>query len=218
MAEESGISKVLPWVLVGVGAYLVYEWYVSSTTATTTGTAATPGTTATMTAGSQPTSVSTAPSSTPAQPSSNIVSLANSMVQYLGQSTASADQWNYAFSHLMGIGIEVKYGLSFDGVYGPVVGGVRRTGNMTATAFLQLAAASIPGGLPGLSGLSSAIVRFPGTWGAGMLNTLTERHHPLPYALTYTLRGFRGLGAFTQATGFEKALWAGRPLWTNRLR
>lgn len=215
MAEESGLSKVLPWVLVGVGAYLVYEWYVASTTTTTTGTAATPGTTSTMTAGSQQTSISTAPPSTPAQPSANMTSLASSLTQYLGMATASADQWNYAFSHLMGIGIDTKYGLDFGRVYGQVSGGVRPTGNMSALAFLQLAAASLPGGLPGLSGLSSAIVRFPGSWSAGMLNTLTERQHPLPYALTYRLRG---LGAFTQATGFEKALWAGRPLWTNRLR
>lgn len=213
--DESGISKILPWVLVGVGAYLVYEWYVTSTATTTTATGTTPGMTPTMTAGGQPTSVSTAPSSTPAQPSSTMTALANNLTSVLGMTSASADQWDFAFSKIMGQAIDQKYGLSFDGIYGPVVGGLRRTGNMSALVFLQLAAASVPGGLPGLSGLSSAIVRFPANWGAGALNTLTERQHPLPYALTHRLRG---LGAFTQATGFEKALWAGRPLWSNRLR
>lgn len=216
MAHEGGTN----WVglaLLGVGAYFVYEWWVSSsTTATaTTGTAtATPGTTQAGTT----TSVSTAPSTTTAMPSGTMQTLALNMEQVLNSSSANADQWNWAVARILGQGLDQKYNFAFDSVYGSVVNGVRNNGaTMSALTFLQLAASAV-GGLPGLSGLGSAIARFPGHFFNTTGNMIYLAHHPLPYTPTYNLRGFRGLGAFTQASGFEKALWAGRPLRSNRIR
>ena len=89
---------------------------------------------------------------------------------------------------------------------------------MGALTFLQIAASAKPGGLPGLSGLGSAIARFAGPWIPSYGNMIYMAHHPLPYTPTFNLRGFRGIGAFTQASGMEKALWQQGQIRSNRIR
>ena len=141
-----------------------------------------------------------------------MASLAAQMQSTLGMSSATADQWDYAFQKIMGQPIDKKYGFSFDTVYGPLVNGARSTGSMSAMGFLLTAAAAVPGGLPGMSGFGT-ITRFPGPKYSTVGTMVTQLMHPLPYALSYNLRGFRGgMGAFTHASGFERALWAGRRL------
>ena len=139
-----------------------------------------------------------------------MTALAAQMATQLGMTTANADQWDYAFQAIMGQPIDKKYGFSFDTVYGPIVNGVRASGQMTAMGFLLTAAAAVPGGLPGMSGFGT-ISRFPGPKYTTLSNMISQVQHPLPYALSYNLRGFRGgMGAFVATTGFERALWAGR--------
>ena len=166
--------------------------------------AATPGTSP-ATAG-QPTSVSTAPATTVSTPSA-MVTLAANMQQAIGTPTANPDQWNNAFQLVMGSPADLKYGFSFDAVYGPAA--QRAPQQMSAMMFLQLAAAATGGNLPGLSGLGR-IQRFPGSSIRSVGSMATVAHHPLPYVPSYA--GFHGIGAFTKATGFERALLAGRPV------
>jgi hypothetical protein len=207
MAKDSG-SKILTLGLVGVGGYFLWQMLTAKPTGTVAP-APPPGTSPTMNQAQIPTSVSTAPSSTP-QISNTMQALAANMQQNLGVSSASADAWDVAFTRIMGQAIDAKFGFSFDQAYGSVVNGVRNNGAMmSALTFLMLAAQNVPGGLPGLSGLASALVRYPGPVLSTHGNMLFAAHHPLPYALTYTLRG---LGAFTQPTGLERALFAGQPL------
>lgn len=219
MAEHtSGMGSILTIALVGVGAYLVYEWYVSSQQATaaagSTLPPATPGTTTTMNQSGTPTSVSTAPPTTPpaAAPISNTMqTLAANMTSMLGQATGSADQWDYEFQKVMGAPIDQKYGLNFDAVYGAMVNGARNNGALiTAMMFLQLAATANGGSLPGLSGFGAISVLARGPALPTRNNMIFSNHHPLPYSATYT--GFRGLGSYTQASGFERALLGGQPL------
>lgn len=212
---DSGMKEILMLGAVAVGGYLLYNWYESSqATAVAPAPAPTPGTTTAMQQGQQTTSVSTAPSSTPQNPTL-LQTVANNMTTSLGQQTATADQWDVAFTRVMGQAIDAKYGINFDQVYGGIVNGVRNNGaTMTALMFLQLAAQAVPGGLPGLSSLGAAFVRYPGMIPSSQGNMMFHAHHPLPYALTYTLKG---LGAFTQPTGFERALFAGRPLSPTRV-
>jgi len=188
---------------VGVGAYLLYEYLKSSCGTNPSGmfcSFITPGTTS-STAGGQ-TSVSTVPTSTVTLPS------ATQLQTQLNATMSTADGWNSAFSTLMGFGIDRIYNFSFDQVYGPVP-----RGQISAQAFLQ---APLLFGLSPqkLSGLGQAFVRYQGAFPPTQASMLFHAHHPLPYALTYTMRG---LGAFTQPSGFERALFAGRPLRPNRL-
>lgn len=223
-AAVTGIQSTLPFFTYlsilwgGTGTaqqaqvYAAIQAANAGTTATVTGT--TPGTTSTMNQGGQPTSVSTAPPSTTTAPTP-LETLAANMTSNLGVSTSSADAWDSAFTQIMGQAIDAKYGFSFDQVYGPNVNGVRNNGaTMTALMFLQLAATAKGGSLPGLSGLGAAFVRYQGFVPPMQGNMMFHAHHPLPYGVTYTLRG---LGAFTQPTGFEAALFAGRPLSPTRL-
>ena len=167
----------------------------------------TPGTTDTMQRGGGTTSVSTAPpsTSTPA-PSGTMTTLANNMAAAIGLTSGTADQWNVAFTRVMGQGIDSKFNLNFDQVYGPVVNGVRNNGaTMSALMFLQLAASAAGGTLPGLSGFGR-IARFPGNRLITPGTMLYQAHHPFPYTPTWNLSG---MGAYTQTTGGERALWAG---------
>ena len=170
---------------------------------------ATPGTTPTMTQQQQPTTISTAPPTTPPPPAVSMVKLpppgystplvpssaagllGSQLEQMLGLSsggTASADQWNYAYSHLTGKGIEQAYSLSsFDSVYGPVVNGVRSSGQMTVLAFLTKAIAA--GISPGTSGLG-LLTRQPGGNPFSTVGNMGyQRHHPWPYIRSFNLRG-----------------------------
>lgn len=211
---ESGMKDLLMLGAVGVAGYFIYEWLFAPAATTAVQPAPAPGTTPTQQSQGGQTSVSTAPSTT-AQTPSPIQTLAANMQASLGQATATADQWDVAFTRVMGQSIDSKYGLSFDTVYGPVVNGVRNNGaTMNALMFLQMAAQAVPGGLPGLSGLGAALVRYPGMIPQTMGSMMTIAHHPLPYALTYTLRG---LGAFNQPTGLERSLFAGRPFHPTRV-
>lgn len=182
------------------------------TLTTTASSTTTPGTTTTMQQSGSGTSVSTAPTSTPnatAQPSGTMTTLANNMAQAIGMTTANADQWNYAFNQIMGQGIDAKYSLNFDQVYGAVVNGKRNNGaTMSALMFLQLAASAKGGSLPGLSGFGR-IAQFAGPRYQTTGNMLYQAHHPFPYQPSFNLAGMKGMGAYTQASGFERALWAG---------
>lgn len=182
-----------------------------------------PGTTSS----GQATSVSSAPGTTspapPApQPTSSLVpakgirggALALQMQNTIGMSIANADQWNYAYTQINGEGVDRQFGLNFDAVYGPVVNGTRSSGTMTANVFLQKAQTAISGGTSGVGRLS-AIAQYAGPALATQGNLIYQAHHPFPYTPTYTLRG---LGAVTAPTGFESALFARRPLRSNRIR
>ena len=132
---DSG-KEILVLGLVGVGAYLLYNWWQGQQTAVAGGTVQAPGTTQP----GQTTTISTAPPSTvtpapgpPGVPQPTATDLQN----ILNKTTGSADDWNYAYRQRTGYGIEQVYGFDFDKVYGPVVNGVRSTGTITADAFLQ---------------------------------------------------------------------------------
>jgi hypothetical protein len=187
-------QKLLMLGAVGVGGYFLYDWWAKSKVAPA-GQPPPPGTTG----GGQPTSVTA---------SSTMQALALNMQQALGQASGNPDQWDWAFASILGTPIDQKYNFNFDAVYGLLP--ARTSTAMNAMMFLQLAATA-KGGLPGLSGLGSAIVRFSGPQTQTTGNMLYAAHHPLPYASTYTLRGF------TQPTGFESALFGGRPLRSNRI-
>lgn len=173
----------------------------------------TPGTTA---AGPATTSVTTAPGTTPAPPPlppSAPQPTAADLQNALNQTTASADQWNYAYRQLTGYGIEQIYGGDFGAIYGAVGSdGTRPTGNITSQAFLNLPAAK---GLSatGLHGFG-AIARFYTPVVNSMSSMVYRAQHPSPYRAP--MGG--SLGALTQATGFEKALWAGGFLRSARIR
>lgn len=177
----------------------------------TTTQAQTPGTTPTMQQTGGQTSVSTTPTSTPQTttpaPSGTLTTLAANMAQAVGLTTGTADQWDYAFTQIMGQAIDAKYGFDFDTVYGPAVNGVRNNGaKMSALMFLQLAASAKGGSLPGLSGVGK-IAQFGGPRYMTTGTMLYQMHHPFPYRPDFALAG---MGAYTQATGGERALWAGR--------
>lgn len=195
MAEMKGL---LTLGLVGVGGYLLYEWYVQQQAAAAAATATSPGTT---------------PGTPAPAPAATMQTVASDMQNVMGGATTlNADQWNVAFVQVMGQPIDQKYGFSFDAAYGPVVNRVRNYGaTMSALTFLQLAASVAPQGLPGLSGIARYSVPALTTTG----NMLYRAHHPYPYARTFNLRGLSGP---VHATGFEKVMWAGYPLRSNRLR
>ena len=213
----------------------IYNALQAILSGTTTASSPQPGTTST----SQPTSISNAPSTTPAPlppaPPANSPSqltsyrstgIASQMEQLINMSSANADQWNWAYAQLTGQGIDAQYGFNFDTVYGPVVNGVRNNGaTMSAPVFLQKAGVS-SGALAGgasrtttktLHGLG-VIANFVGPRYSTVGNMVYQIHHPFPYLPTYTLKGLTGLGTVTQAMGFEKALLAGQPLRSNRIR
>lgn len=202
---DSSMKDILMLGLVAVGGYFLYEWLFATPTGVVTSTP-TPGTTPTQQQQGQGTSVTTSPSSTP-QTATLMQTLADNMAATANMQMANADQWNTVLRQITGWGVDNK-GVNFDAVYGPVVSGARQSGNMSAMLFLQLAAGSLKGGLPGLGGLG-AIANYAGRMISTTGNMLYAAHHPLPYTPSYNLRGFRGLGAYTQATGFEKALLAG---------
>lgn len=171
----------------------------------------TPGTTA---AGPAITSVSSAPSTTvsaPKLPPSTPQPTAQDLQNTLQQSTASPDQWNFAYRELTGYGIEQIYGGNFDAIYGSIQSsGQRPTGNITAQAFLNLPAAS---GLSGL-GRMGAIATFYTPVINPMSSMVYRAQHPSPYRLPVG----GGMSGLTQATGFEKALWAGGFVRSRRVR
>lgn len=173
----------------------------------------------------------------PVSTRSGILSMATQMQSAIGMSTANADQWNYAFRQITGQDISTYYGFNFDTVYGAVVNGARSSGQLTAQAFLNMgqgaatvtptqSAGSSSGGTVhpvrgGVKGLG-AIARYPGPAILPIGNLLYQAHHPLPYLPSYTLKGLGGfgrpgLGAPTHPLGFERALYAGLPLRSNKV-
>ena len=141
--------------------------------------------------------------------------LSTQMEQTINMTTANADQWNYAYSHITGS--NVMSSSQFDSVFGVVVNGARSSGTMTATVFLQKAGidptgtAALPHGLHGFG----AIINYAGRRYSTTGNMIYQVHHPFPYWPTYSLKG---LGGITQASGFEKTLLAGQPLRRSRIR
>lgn len=191
-----------------------------------TSSSATPGTTSTMNQAQQPTTVSTSPSTTPttsASSGSSVVTVqqpsATDLQNNINMTSATADQWNVAYRALMGYGIDQVYNFNFDTVYGAIgANGQRATGNMTAQAFL--AAPGLHGYQPtpmtGMSGLA-AIAHFFTPVVSPQGSLIYAAQHPSPYR--QPMRGMgRGMGAFTQTTGLEKALWAGGRLMAGRIR
>lgn len=131
----------------------------------------------------------------------------------LNASTGTADQWNWAYHQLTGYGIEQLYGADFDVIYGAAdSSGVRSTGIITAGAFLQMPLNKGLKRVASLSGLG-AIARFYTPVVNSMASMVYRAQHPSPYRFPVG----SGLGAFTQASGFEKALWAGRFLRGNKI-
>lgn len=172
-----------------------------------------PGTTA---AGPATTTVTTTPGTTPAppaQPPSPPQPTATDLQNALQSNLGSADQWNYVYRQLTGYGIEQIYGGDFGAIYGAVGSdGTRPTGNITAQAFLNLPSSK---GISatGLHGFG-AIARFYTPVINSMGSMVYRAQHPSPYRAP--IGG--SLGALTQATGFEKALWAGGFLRSARIR
>jgi hypothetical protein len=218
-ATQQSIFQLIQSYLTG-GTAAATQTQAPGTTSTTqpTSVSTVPGTTPTVNASTAPTTVTPAPPPPAPQPVSRvpIVSsrpgLALQMQQKINMTIANADQWNYAYNQIMGQGIDAQYGLNFDHVYGAVVNGARSSGTMSAQSFLQLAASAVPGGLGG--GLST-IAQYAGPALATQGNLIYQAHHPFPYVPTYSLRG---LGAVTEASGFEKTLFAGRALRSPRIR
>jgi hypothetical protein len=175
-----------------------------------------PGTSA---ASGQPmsTSVSTAPQTTapapPAPPSTPQPTSAD-LQNALNTTLATADQWNFVYRQLTGYGIEQVYGGNFDAIYGAIgANGQRPTGQLSAQAFLTLPVAKgiAPTGLSGFG----AIAQFYTPVVNPMGSMVYRAQHPSPYRLP-SVGG--GMGAVTQATGFEKALWAGGFIRSRRVR
>jgi hypothetical protein len=131
----------------------------------------------------------------------------------LNLSVASPDEWNFAYRQLTGYGIDQLYGTDFDTIFGAVQSdGTRPTGSITGDAFLTL---PLSRGLvkgSSIKGLGT-IARFYTPVFNPMSSMVYRSQHPSPYR--FPVSG--GMGAFTQATGFEKALWAGRFLRSNRI-
>lgn len=215
LGMKLGIGKGQPTTQAQAQALQLFDLMTGASTPIST---QAPGTTSSA----QPTTVSTAPSTTPtstgttapttvALPQPSVADLQSA----INMTVATADQWNYAYKQLTGYPIESLYGANFDAIYGSVGSdGTRPTGNISANAFLTLPAAKGLAAKTSLSGLG-AIRIFEGLPVNTTGNMLYLAHHPLPYHPTYTLKG---LGAITQATGFEKALFAALPLRSNRIQ
>lgn len=184
----------------------------SGQTSATSVTTTTPSTgSASSTGGS--TSGSNPPPATPLPSAADLTSAAK------GASTQSADQWNYYFRILTGYGIEQIYGGNFDAIYGTIqANGQRATGQISAQAFLTLPPAMglTRTAVSGMSGLG-AIARFYTPVVNPMASLVYRANHPSPYRLPVS-GGMSGLGAVTQATGFEKALYAGGFIRSRRVR
>lgn len=212
-------------------------------TATTT---TTPGTTGANQVTSVSTTPPTTPPPPPPAPQPTITRLpvtfragmsamASQMQTKINMTMANADQWNYAYNAITGTDISTAYGFSFDTVYGPVVNGARSSGNLTAQAFLNMAeAAATQKPASSTSGSTTptgtgivlhprgsnirgfgSIATYPGPRYTTTGNMIYSIHHPYPYVPSYSLKG---LGAVTQPMGFEKALYAGIPLRSNKVR
>jgi hypothetical protein len=271
VAQDSTVKDIVLLALVGVGGYLLYEWWISSQSTVSNVVTPTPGTTPTQAQTGGITSVSTIPTSTPTTgPGAQGTSAAMPTVQQptaadlqnaLGNAgTATADQWNYEYKALMGAGIDSVFGFNFNTVYGAVgANGQRSSGQMTAQAFLNAPASAgyippqtVQGTSNGTSVSSTTsngtmqpflpVRRVPasttsmgtGTIGqrAGLagLGAITHFYtpvinplgsmvyraqHPSPYR--YPQTSGSGISGFTQATGFEQALWASGSLYRNRI-
>lgn len=113
------------WVLlglVGVGGYFLYEkFFKTQTVAVST---AAPGTTAAM----QQISVITPAGGEPT---------AGQLQDQLNRLTATASDWNAAYTTLTGKSIDTLYGFSFNSVYGSL-----GNNTITAQAFLSMAKAT----------------------------------------------------------------------------
>ena len=188
----------------------------------------TPGTTPTMTAATQSTSVSTTPTTTPTTGGTTTASSTPTVSQptaadlqhVINMPLANADQWNYAYEHLMGTGIDTVYGFNFDQVYGAIQGReqIRSSGLMTAQTFLNAPATA---GFKPVTHQSTALrKRFglgaiahfytPITRSVGSM--LYSAQHPSPYRQpSYNLAGF------VQPLGFEMALLGRQTLRSNRI-
>lgn len=219
----------------GTPAYNAYQAAVAYLSGAVATTPSTPGTTSSGQTAA--TSVSTAPTTTPVTQSTATTGgsttpsntqpttpqpTASDLQSAANATTASADQWNYYYRQLTGYGIEQIYGGNFDAIYGSIqANGQRATGQITAQAFLTLPAAmglsrTAVSGMSGLGRLA-AIAQFYTPVVNPMASMVYRAAHPSPYRLPVS-GGMSGLGAVTQATGFEKALWAGGFIRSRRVR
>lgn len=196
----------------GTAAAQAYQIITAANAGTLGQVTQTPGTTA---AGPATTTVTTTPGTTPAPPalpSSSPQPTAADLQNAMNTTLASADQWNFAYRQLTGYGIEQIYGGSFEAIYGALAAdGTRATGNISAQAFLNLPSAKGMSAT-GLHGIG-AIARFYTPVINPMGSMVYRAQHPSPYRAP--MGG--SLGALTQATGFEKALWAGSFLRSARI-
>lgn len=198
----------------GSAASQAYQLLTAASQGTLGQVTPTPGTTA---AGPATTTVTKAPGTTPAPPalppSAPQPTPADLQNALNNQGTASADQWNYAYRQLTGYGIEQIYGGDFAALYGAIGSdGTRPTGNISAQSFLNMPSSK---GISatGLHGFG-AIARYYTPVVNPMSSMVYRAQHPSPYRAP--MGG--SLGALTQATGFEKALWAGGFLRNARIR
>jgi hypothetical protein len=192
------------------------EGKLSSIMPAATTSTVTPGTSA---SGPAVTTVSTAPTTTtpaPPAPPSSPQPTAQDLQNALNLQVASPDQWNFAYRQLTGYGIEQIFGGNFDSIYGSIgANGQRPAGNISAQAFLNMPVALgiSAGALHGI-GRMGAIAQFYTPVVNSMASMVYRAQHPSPYRLP--MGG--SLGALTQATGFEKALWSGGFIRSRRVR
>ena len=198
----------------GTPASQAYQLLTAAAGGTLGAVTPTPGTTA---AGPATTTVTTTPGTTPAPPPLPPAApqpTAADLQNALNQTTASADQWNFAYRQLTGHGLDQVFGADFGAMFGAVgTDGTRPSGNISAQAFLNMPATMALKPVLGLHGFG-AIARFYTPVVNPMASMVYRAQHPSPYRAP--MGG--SLGALTQATGFEKALWAGGFLRTARIR
>jgi hypothetical protein len=208
MAEHDGggMNTILTLGLVGVGAYLLYEWLVApslQTVAVPAAAGATPGTTPTMTQSQAPTSVSTAPTTTPIVSQSTAQQIQAKMLAAGDDPTLnhSTSQWNYYYAQVAGIP-------------GPTPDKLLPNSPDPINQLVPFSTYWAAMQTLGFSGLGAAFQRFQTPFlRQPPFNMTFVAAHPLPYAPNFTLfHGMRGLGGPVHASGMESALWAGRGL------
>ena len=187
-------------------AYLLANWGIGTAAPATTATTTAPTTTTAVQANS-PTTTTTGTPTTPAAPTSVLQTLQQTAGQGTYIQTASGA---VLLAPMRAVPVA------------PTRGTTALLPNRGATAvkpatlpFVEVPTSPVRGGTRGVG----AVRVLPGPAPINTAaNMLYQSHHPLPYIPGYHMRGMRGLGAATQATGMEKALYGRQFLRSNRIR